>query len=103
MGPGMEHCGGGPGPNAIGGPLGLPAPSYDEQHDVMAALARWVEGGVAPEKLIATHYQENDPGKGITAQRPWCVYPAIAQYDGHGDRNQAPSWSCAAQAGTPGK
>ena len=49
---GMEHCGGGPGPNAVGGVFGLQSPSRDPAHDVVAALAHWVEDGVAPDQII---------------------------------------------------
>ena len=72
----MDHCGGGVGPNAVGGVFGLPAPSYDPAHDVVAALAHSAEDGVAPGQIIATRYRDNDPTKGIEAQRPWCAYPA---------------------------
>jgi hypothetical protein len=37
---------------------------------VDAALAHWVEDGVAPDQIIATRYRDNDPTKGIEAQRP---------------------------------
>ena len=94
MAPGMEHCGMGPGPNAVGGPYGLPPPVNDPEHDVAAALAQWVEKGIAPEKLVATHYTDNDPAKGTDAQLPWCVYPATARYVGKGDRSQAGNWVC---------
>ena len=60
MAPGMEHCGGGPGPNAIGGVFGPPPVSRDPAHDVVAALAHWVEDGVAPEQITATLYRDND-------------------------------------------
>ncbi len=96
MGPGMEHCGGGPGPNAVGGAYGLAAPSDDPEHDVVAALARWREQGVPPEALVATHYQDDDTAKPVTEQRPWCAYPASAQYKGRGDKRQAANWSCVA-------
>jgi feruloyl esterase len=94
MVPGMDHCSGGVGPNAIGGAYDLPAPVRDADHDVAAALARWVEQGQAPDKVIATHYQDNDPTKTVEAQRPVCVYPAAARYTGHGNRNNATSWVC---------
>jgi feruloyl esterase len=97
MGPGMEHCGMGAGPNAIGGVFGLPSPSNDPDHDVVAALARWVEQGVAPEKIVATRYRDNDPAKGIEAQRPWCPYPAIARYSEKGEPTEAASFFCAAR------
>jgi hypothetical protein len=96
MAPGMQHCGGGVGPNAFGGPFGLPGPSDDAAHDVVAALAHWVEDGVAPAQIVATKYQDDEPGKGITMQRPWCPYPAVARYSGQGSRNEAASFACAA-------
>jgi feruloyl esterase len=94
--PGMDHCGGGIGPNAVGGPYGLPAPVQDAAHDLTAAMARWVEQGEAPERIIATHYRDNDPAKGIAAQRPLCVYPAAARFTGRGDSRQAANWTCVA-------
>jgi len=95
LAPGMDHCGGGVGPNAVGGVFGLPAPSHDPAHDVVAALAHWVEDGVAPGQIIATRYRDNDPTKGIEAQRPWCAYPATARFSGQGDRSAATSFDCA--------
>jgi feruloyl esterase len=95
MAPGMDHCGSGPGPNAVGGVYGLPPPSRDPTHDVVAALAHWVEDGAAPEKIIATKYHEDNPTNGVEAQRPWCPYPAIASYSEQGDRKDATSYSCA--------
>jgi tannase/feruloyl esterase len=74
MAPGMEHCGGGPGANAIGGVFGLPTPKHDPAHDVVAAIAHWVEDGVAPDALTATLYTDNDPGKGVASERAWSAY-----------------------------
>ncbi len=98
MAPGMDHCGGGPGPNAIGGVFGLPSISRDPGHDVVSALAHWVEDGVAPDQIVATLYRDNDPSKGVAAQRPWCAYPAAAHYSGQGDRSAAASYACVAPA-----
>ena len=53
----------GPGPNVIGA-LGVPAPQ-DPEHDMLLALQRWVEEGVAPEHIIATKYVGDDPAKGV--------------------------------------
>jgi len=74
MAPGMEHCGRGPGANAIGGVFGLPTPKHDPAHDVVAAIAHWVEDGVAPDSLTATLYTDNDPGKGVASERAWIAY-----------------------------
>jgi feruloyl esterase len=94
--PGVEHCGsgGGEGPDAVGSEHGLPAPQVDAEHDVLAALAQWVESGTAPEKLIATKYQGDDPAKPILMQRPACPYPKKARYAGSGDTNAAASFVC---------
>ena len=94
--PGVEHCGsgGGEGPDAVGSEHGLPAPQVDAEHDVLAALAKWVETGTAPEKLIATKYQGDDPTKPIAMQRPACPYPKKARYSGSGDTNAAASFVC---------
>ena len=94
--PGVEHCGvgGGEGPNGFGGGQGRPAPVVDADHDVLAALAQWVETGTAPEKLIATKYQDDDPTKPVVMQRPACPYPKKARYAGSGDTNAAASFVC---------
>ena len=92
----MTHCGGGPGPNAVGGAYGLPSPTRDPAHDIVSALAHWVEDGVAPDQIAATLYHDDDPAKGVAAQRPWCAYPAVAHYSGQGDRTAAASYACEA-------
>ena len=94
--PGVEHCGsgGGEGPDAIGSVHGLAAPTVDAEHDVLAALAHWVEDGVAPSKLIATKYEGDDPTKAIVMQRPACPYPKKTHYAGSGNTNEAASFTC---------
>ena len=57
----------------------------------------WVEDGVAPEKIVATRYLENNPTKGIAMQRPLCPYPQVAKYSGAGDVNDAGNFTCAAE------
>ncbi len=99
MVPGMQHCGGGPGPNAFGGPFALPAPVMDAEHDVLSALERWVERGKAPKKLVATKYAGDNPAAGIAMQRPLCPYPKAAVYTGHGSTNDAASFKCRAEHG----
>lgn len=93
MAAGMQHCGGGDGPNAVSGPFGLPAPSHDAAHDVVA-VADWVEHGTAPAQIIATKYNHNDPREAIEMQRPWCPYPAEARYLGHGSENEPANFVC---------
>jgi len=96
--PGMQHCGGGPGPNAIGAPFALPAPVMDSEHDVLSALEWWVERGTPPSKVIATKYAGDNPAGGIVMQRPVCPYPKEAIFVGRrGDStNVAANFECRA-------
>jgi hypothetical protein len=91
MVPGMGHCGGGNGPNTFGNRPGAPA---DADHDIVAALDRWVEQGTAPERIIGTGKSVLDPSKPLT--RPLCPYPSAVHYNGTGDPNDAASFTCVA-------
>ena len=77
MAPGMQHCGGGAGPNQI---------------NWMGALERWRESGTAPETVIANHVT----GGNVDMSRPLCPYPQVAVYKGTGSTNDAASFSCKA-------
>ncbi len=92
--PGLYHCAGGPGATAFGGSLPPPSSQMDADHDVVSAVALWVEKGVAPDKIVATKYVDNSPAKGIAFQRPLCAYPQVARYKGSGDMNDAASFQC---------
>ena len=93
MVPGMAHCSGGAGPNAFGNGASN-GPVIDADHDLVKALERWVEQGIAPDKLIATHYVNNVPAQGVQFQRPLCPYPERGQYVGKGDPNDAANFRC---------
>ena len=95
MVPGMAHCSGGAGPNAFGNGTSN-GPVIDADHDLVKALERWVEQGIAPERIIATHYVNNAPAQGVQFQRPLCAYPERAEYRGEGDPNDASSFQCVA-------
>jgi feruloyl esterase len=94
MAPGMAHCSGGAGPNAFGNGT-VNGPVIDADHDLVRALERWVEEGIAPDRIIATHYVNNAPAQGVQFQRPLCPYPQRAEYVG-GDPNDASSFACVA-------
>lgn len=95
MVPGMAHCAGGPGANAFGNAFGLNGPDpSDPADDVLSALEHWVEHGVAPHRLTATKYVNDDPASGIAFQRPLCLFPKIAKYRGSGDPAAAENWRC---------
>ena len=84
MAPGMAHCYGGPGPNSFGNGDNH-GPVIDAKHDLLKALEMWVERGVAPDKIIATKYFNDNPAKGVAFQRPLCPYPQISSYNGYGE------------------
>ncbi|MEO5739539.1 MAG: tannase/feruloyl esterase family alpha/beta hydrolase, partial [Vicinamibacterales bacterium] len=75
MAPGMGHCSGGPGPN---------------QFDAVTALEQWVEKGVVPDKLMATH----STGGKVDRTRPLCPYPQVARYKGAGSIDEAANFAC---------
>jgi hypothetical protein len=91
MAPGVQHCGGGPGPDAFG-QVGAPV-SSDPQKSVTLALEQWVEKGVAPSTIIASKYAVGSDK--VTMTRPLCPYPQAAKYKGEGDTNSAASFVCA--------
>jgi feruloyl esterase len=88
--PGMSHCGGGLGPNSFGN--GPAVAKDDPERDLLTALDRWVEKGIAPDHFIGTGKSITDPGKPLT--RPLCAYPKTARYKGSGDPNDAANFSC---------
>ena len=71
---------GGPGPNSF---------------DMQTALEEWVESGVVPERIIATHST-----RGVVDRlRPLCAFPKTAVYKGTGDTNDAANFVCNAPDG----
>lgn len=101
MVPGMQHCGGGPGPNNFGQ---ASVPAGDAQHDMSAALERWVEEGIGPDTIIATGYKTGtNPASGVARTRPLCAYPAVAHWKGSGSTDDAANFECVKRAGEPSK
>jgi len=92
MVPGMEHCFGGPGPSSFG-QLGVAG--GDADHDMEAALERWVERGVAPGTIIgAKRRSDFDPASPVLRTMPICVWPKAPRYLGKGSTNDAASFAC---------
>jgi Tannase and feruloyl esterase. len=65
LAPGMNHCGGGEGPNAF---------------DAIGALDQWVEKDKVPDRIVASH----STGGKVDRTRPLCPYPQTAKYTGTG-------------------
>jgi feruloyl esterase len=92
MAPGMGHCGGGVGPNSFGQHN---VAQGDPEHNLPTALERWVEQGVAPDRIIATKYKNGaDPASGVRRTRPLCRYPQVARYKGIGSIDDADNFVC---------
>jgi hypothetical protein len=94
MVPGMQHCGGGPGPDVFG-QAGFSTPN-DSQHNMYLALEQWVEKGAAPSSVIATKEANSGSVGGVQVTRPLCAYPQIAKYKGSGNTNDAANFACGA-------
>ena len=93
LAPGMAHCGGGIGPNSFGQHS---AAQGDPEHSIQAALERWVEEGIAPNRIVATKYTRGaDPASGVQRTRPLCPYPQTAGYKGSGSIDDATNFVCA--------
>jgi hypothetical protein len=92
MVPGMGHCGGGAGATEFG--AYVDPPMVDADHDLMKALERWVEQGIAPDTIIATHSTDADPARAVQFQRPLCPFPKVARYDGRGNPADPASFTC---------
>jgi feruloyl esterase len=90
--PGVKHCWDGPGPDAFG--AALRAPSYDSEHDAIAALVRWVEQGVPPDRIVATKFKDPEAATGIVFQRPLCPWPEVAAPRPGADASRADRWAC---------
>jgi feruloyl esterase len=78
MVPGMQHCGGGPGPN---------------QFNMIGALERWRETDTPPAQILAEHVTNNR----VDMTRPLCPYPQSASYTGVGSTNDAANFVCKAR------
>jgi feruloyl esterase len=73
--PGMNHCGGGPGPTKF---------------DAFGPLVNWIEHKEAPQEITGSHLT-NDV---VDRTRPLCPYPMVAQYTGQGSINDAVNFGC---------
>ena len=75
MVPGMFHCRGGFGPDRL---------------DALTPLINWVEGGRAPEAIVAAQEESG----AIVRTRPLCPYPRVARLTGSGNASDASSFVC---------
>ncbi|PSR87137.1 tannase and feruloyl esterase [Coniella lustricola] len=91
---GMGHCTGGPGATFIGQSITSNF-TNDPEGNVLSALVRWVEEGIAPETILGTAYVNETQSTGEVAfQRRHCRYPYRNVYSGSGDPTVPDSWEC---------
>jgi feruloyl esterase len=76
MMPGVLHCSGGPGPDAV---------------DWTAAIVDWVEKAQAPDTVTA---RKTAADGAVSRSRPLCVYPRHAEYKGSGSIDDAANFVC---------
>jgi feruloyl esterase len=89
MVPGMHHCSGGEATDHFGGSMSSDAIG-DPDHDCLSAVVRWVEEGIAPDRIIASKMVS---GK-VIRTRPLCPYPEQAVYKGTGSTDDAANFEC---------
>lgn len=76
--PGMAHCQGGDGCDTF---------------NKIGALDKWVEQGIAPERLDASRVEDQK----VVRTRPLCAWPKVAVYRGQGDVKSAASFDCVSE------
>ncbi|KAL7629146.1 hypothetical protein AAE478_000665 [Parahypoxylon ruwenzoriense] len=75
----------------------VPLGNNDVQHDALMALMDWVENGNEVSQIIASEFNFTDATLQTLAlyrQRPICMFPQAATWDGLGPQNDASSWQC---------
>lgn len=92
MAPGVQHCAGGPGPDAFG--QAGDWSSDDPARSLRVSLEQWVEKGAAPSTIIAAKYAGEGAARQVTMTRPLCPHLQEARYAGTGDTNDAAHFVC---------
>ncbi|KAL8635182.1 MAG: hypothetical protein Q9228_007302, partial [Teloschistes exilis] len=72
--PGMFHCQTGPGAWVFGqgGGAATEGIGFNPSHNVLAAMVRWVEEGVAPEDIVGTKLVGDNVGNGVEFRKRHC-------------------------------
>jgi hypothetical protein len=95
MVPGVQHCVGGTGPDAVG-QIGAPMAGEQPERSVGAAIQAWVETGRVPDSIvgrrgmIAMAMKPGTPER----QRLLCAYPKRAVLQEGADPDKAASYVC---------
>ena len=97
---GMGHCEGGPGAWKIGQVTSGDPSSLEPEDNILLAMVRWVESGVAPEFVRGTKYVNDTASEGIEFRRKHCKFPARNVYVGPGNYTQEDAWKCVLDIGS---
>jgi feruloyl esterase len=89
---GMGHCGSGDGAYGIGQGSKTYAGS-DPKDNVLMAMVKWVEEGVAPDYVRGAKFS-NGTGSKIEYHRKHCKYPLHNVYKGPGNYTDENAWQC---------
>lgn len=86
---GMAHCAPGTGASYIGQGIGTYV-SSDAEDNVLMAMVKWVEEGIAPETVRGSMMKDNK----VEYRRRHCRYPKRNVYRGHGRYEDENAWEC---------
>ncbi|EXJ88746.1 feruloyl esterase [Capronia coronata CBS 617.96] len=90
---GMAHCGGGPGATFIGNTAHNTA-SLEPDENVLSAMVRWVEEGIAPNTIQGTAYINGTKNAGFDFKRRHCRWPYHNMFKGPGNWKDENNWEC---------
>ena len=89
---GTGHCSGGDGASVIGQNINS-VESLDPSQNVLTAMVKWIEEGIAPESIIGTKWVNNTQSLGVDYQRAHCKYPKRNVFTG-GNAKEIGTWKC---------
>ncbi len=89
---GMFHCNSGPGAWMVG-QSGSGSTGFDPENNVLAAMVRWVEEGIAPDTILGTKFLNDLAANGVERSRRHCRFPYRNTYVG-GNASLPQSWEC---------
>ncbi|KAF2106849.1 tannase and feruloyl esterase [Lophiotrema nucula] len=89
---GTSHCAGGDGASVIGQNINS-VESLDPNQNVLTAVVKWVEEGIAPESIIGTKWVNDTQSLGVDYQRAHCKWPKRNTFVG-GNAKEIGAWKC---------
>ncbi|CBF85532.1 hypothetical protein AN1772.2 [Aspergillus nidulans FGSC A4] len=89
---GMAHCQDGDGAYGIGNRAETEF-STEPEDNVLMAMVRWVEEGIAPETVRGAKFSDG-VGSEVEYYRKHCRYPRRNVYKGPGDYTDETAWEC---------